>query len=128
MKKKIYFLIILLLIIGFFVYKFIYKEHRDISTENASIVETTSQIYSAFSSNESEANSKYLDKTIEVKGLVTSVDKSTKSVVIDSKLNAIFQNELSEDIIVNDSIIVKGRLVGFDSLLDELQMDQCTKK
>lgn len=117
-----------MLIIGFFVYKFIYKEHRDITSENASIVETTSQIYSAFSSNESEANAKYLDKTIEVKGLVTSVDKSTKSVVIDSKLNAFFQNELSEDIIVNDSIIVKGRLVGFDSLLDELQMDQCTKK
>lgn len=117
-----------MVIVAFFGYQFIYQDHRNIATEKASIVETTSQIYSAFSTNETEANSKYLDKTIEVKGIITSMDKSAKSLVIDSKLNALFDNEIPEDVKINDSIILKGRLVGFDSLLDELQMDQCTKK
>lgn len=128
MKKKFYFLIILLLLITFVGYQFIYQDHRDIATEKASIVETTSQIYSAFLSNESQANAKYLDKTIEVKGIVTSIDESIKNVMIDSKLNAVFIDEVPKDVKINDSIIVKGRLVGFDSLLDELKMDQCTKK
>ena len=128
MKKKIFYLLIILIIVLVVGYQFIYQDHRNIAAEKASFAETTEQIHSAFSTNEIEANAKYLDKTIEVKGKITSTDLSTKSMVIDDKLNALFENDFPNELQKNDSIIIKGRLVGYDSLLDELQMDQCIKK
>jgi hypothetical protein len=128
MKKKLYYFAFIVIVLVFLGYQYIYKDHRDIASEKAAITETTAQIFEAFSTNEAEANSKYLDKTIEVKGLITSINKNTKNVMLDSKMNARFETEIPNDLKVNDSVIVKGRLVGYDSLLEELQMDQCTNK
>ena len=128
MKKKIFYLLIILIIVLLVSYQFIYQDHRNIAEEKASFAETTVQIHTAFSTNEMDANAKYLDKTIEVKGRITFTDLSTKSMVIDEKLNALFDNDFPKELQINDSIVIKGRLVGFDSLLDELQMDQCVKK
>lgn len=128
MKKKLLILVIAILTLLFIGYKFIYKEHRNIAEEKASIVETVALIYSAFSTDETNANTKYLDKTIEVKGIITSINETTKNIMLDSKLNALFDGEIPTDVKINDSIVVKGRLVGYDSLLEEIQMDQCSKK
>jgi uncharacterized membrane protein len=128
MKRKMYFLTIIVLVLLFVGYKYIYKDHRDIATEKPSISESADRIYESFLTDEVDANSKYLDKTIQVKGVVTAIDVDAQTLVIDSKLNALFTANFPAAVKINDAVEVKGRLVGYDSLLDELQMDQCVIK
>lgn len=114
---------IILLGVGGFLY--IYKTHRDISSEKQDFTSTAKVISLEFLSNENKANAKYLDKTIEIKGTITSIDLVTKSIVIDEKLFATFADTIPKSFQVSSIIIVKGRFVGYDGLLEEMKMDQC---
>ena len=111
--------IILVLFIG---YKYLYHEHRDISTETAAFSISVNQLLTEFTEDETKANSKYLDKSILIKGKVTSVDNSNKTIVLDEKAFVILTN--STEIKVNTEVSVQGRLIGYDSLLEEIKLDQ----
>ncbi len=123
MKKIILAVLFLLVLIGGYFY--IYKEHRDIAKEDVSYDVAVSTLFSEYQSNESAANTKYLDKTIVVSGKVTSLNKETLSLVVDEKLFATFLDKIPSGIEPNSRIKVKGRLIGYDSLLEEIKMDQC---
>lgn len=103
MRKKILIALVCILVLAFVGYKYIYKSHRDISAEPVSYSVSVDDIYINFQANEQSANAKYLDKTIEIYGKIT---------------NLALQNVVA----------LKGRLTGFDDLLGEIQMDQCTIK
>lgn len=124
MKKKLLIALVIIVILAFVTYRFLYKEHRDISTEDAAFTLTTAQLQQEFTSNDSLANSKYADQTIQVAGTVTSFDQNGNSILIDEKLSAVMKDKLSSEIIVNKEITIKGRFVGYDDLLEELKMDQ----
>jgi cobyrinic acid a,c-diamide synthase len=127
MKKKILIagiLIIILLSIG--VYFYMYQNHRDISTEEAKFVMTVKDLQSEFVSDAVGANAKYLDKTIEVSGIVTSIDVDSHSIVLDEKLSAVFKDSVLGDITLQNSIKVKGRFLGYDDLLEELKLDEAS--
>ncbi len=125
MKKKFIIIFALLLIVLYFGYKYIYKSHRDISSENAAFTITSAMILNDYKNDEKNANAKYSDKTIVVKGKITQIDLTTKSIVIDEKLYGMMLN-LDKDLKVNDSVSIKGRFLGYDELLEELKMDQIT--
>jgi hypothetical protein len=125
MKKKFIIIFALFLIVLYFGYKYIYKSHRDISSENAAFTITSAMILNDYKNDEKDANAKYSDKTIVVKGKITQIDLTTKSIVIDEKLYGMLLN-LDKDIKVNDSVSIKGRFLGYDELLEELKMDQIT--
>jgi hypothetical protein len=128
MKKKI---IITLLIISVFVfglYKYLYKEHRDISSEDVTYTETVSQVFDAFQKNSSQANAKYLDKTVEISGMITNIDAKSKIITVDEKLTARCTTNISNSLKLKNPITIKGRVVGFNDLLEEIEMDQCTIK
>lgn len=124
MKKKliIFFFLIILVGIGGFLY--IYKEHRDIAAEKEVFTITVNDLFSVFQSNEITANAKYLDKTIEVTGKISSVDSETKSIVINEKLFVTFTEKIPKTIQSDSNIKIKGRFIGYDGLLEELKMDQ----
>ncbi|HEY0091399.1 MAG TPA: hypothetical protein VGB43_02840 [Flavobacterium sp.] len=124
MGKKIIIGIVIIIIVAFIGYKFIYKEHRDIGSEDAAFTLTTSQLQQEFSAGDSLANAKYADQTIQVEGTITSVDPIGNSIVIDQKLSAVLKDKLTSDISANKPVKVKGRFVGYDDLLEELKMDQ----
>lgn len=125
MKKIIVFLLVL--IVGAFAaYKYLYHEHRDIASEEASFSLTVGQLLKEFTENETNANSKYLDKSIIVKGKVTSVDSATKTIVLDEKVFVMF-NKLIE-VKLGSEVSVQGRLIGYDSLLEEIKLDQAQIK
>ncbi|MES2410454.1 MAG: hypothetical protein V4535_03320 [Bacteroidota bacterium] len=126
MKKKLFYILLLLIVVVFGIYKYMYKSHRDIATEDAAFSKTVSEVFQAFTTNDSLANKTYLDKTISVKGKITNIDLSSKIITVDEKLSARFTNKISDNIKLQDSITLKGRLVGYDDLLEEIQMDQCT--
>lgn len=126
MKKKLFYILLLLIVVIFGIYKYMYKSHRDIASEEAAFSKTVSEVFQAFKTNDSLANKTYLDKTISVKGKITNIDLANKIITVDEKLSARFTDKISDNVKLQDSITLKGRLVGFDDLLEEIQMDQCT--
>lgn len=125
MRKKLFYVLLLLIVVIFGVYKYVYKSHRDIASEDAAYSKTVSEVFQAFTANDSLANKTYLDKTISVKGIITNIDLGNKIITVDEKLSARFSDMIPDNIKLQDSITLKGRLVGFDDLLEEIQMDQC---
>jgi hypothetical protein len=126
MKKKVFILGLILIVVGFGVYKYLYQGHRDIAAEEANYTVTVNEVYNDFTTNDSLANKKYLDKTLALKGKISNIDFENKMVTVDEKLSARFTDKLPESIKPQDSINLKGRLVGFDDLLEEIQLDQCS--
>lgn len=125
MKKII--ILLFVLAIGFFVaYKYLYHEHRNIATEEASFSVTVNQLFKEFTENEIQANSKYLDKSIVVKGKITSVDAVSKTIVLDEKVFVILTK--MTDVKSGVEVSVQGRLMGYDSLLEEIKLDQAQIK
>ena len=125
MKKK-------LLIFGFFViifalllYNYIYKNHRDISSEKESFAVSVVDLTNDYDKSDSLANAKYLDKTIIIYGKISSLDLTNNILTVDTSLSAIIK-EKNTTLKVNDSIKLKGRFIGYDDLLGEFKMDECS--
>lgn len=128
MLKKIIISLLLIIVVAFVGYKYMYKSHRDIATESVSYSETPAAVYEAFQKNDSLANVKYLDKTIEIYGKITNIDLKNKIITVDEKLVARCTNSIPATLKLQNPVTLKGRLVGYDDLLEEIQMDQCTIK
>jgi len=117
-------LFVVALIIGFSVFNYVFHGgERDLATEEAAFTVTSKNIIAEFAANVSAATKKYSDKAIAVSGIVTAVTDSI--VTID---NTIICNFKSPDTTIKNeqAITVKGRLVGFDDLMGELKLDQCS--
>lgn len=126
-KNRIVLILIVLVILGFAGYAYLYQGHRDIASEKESYLVTVNTIFKEFQTNEVKANQKYLDETIEVYGKISSVDPETNSVIIDEKLFAVFKEKIKTDELqLLSNVKVKGRFIGYDDLLGELKMDECT--
>lgn len=128
MKKKLIIALLVIAAVAFGVYKYLYQEHRDISTEDVTYTETVSQVFDAFQKNDSLANAKYLDKTIAISGKITNIDTQNKTITVDEKLVARCTNGIPENLKLKNNVSLKGRVVGFNDLLEEIEMDQCTIK
>lgn len=124
--KKYSIIIIGLIFIGYGIYSYIYQSHRDIASEKGIYRVTVQTIFQEFQQNETKANAKYLDKTIEVTGKVTSIDKENKSIVMDDQLYALCSDSIPIALRELSNVKIKGRFIGYDDLLGELKMDQCT--
>lgn len=124
-KNKILLILIFVLFVGYLIYSYVYKSHRDIASEKGSFLVTVDAVYNEFTANQQKANQKYLDKTIEVYGKISSIDYKEKTIVLDEKLFAVFNDGLPSDLKVFSGIKIKGRFIGYDDLLGELKMDQC---
>ncbi len=127
MNKKVKIIGILFvsaLLVGFSVFNYVFHGGaRDLTTEDTAFTVTSKNITAEFAANVPGATKKYSDKAIAVSGIVTSVTDSI--VTID---NTIICNFKTPDTTIKNeqAITVKGRLVGFDDLMGELKLDQCT--
>jgi len=118
---------LLVVIVGLFLgYKYLYHAHRDIANEKAAYTVSVNALLKEFMTDETKANAKYLDQSISVKGKITSVDLVNKTIVIDEKVFVIVTK--NTDVKTNAEVTVQGRLIGYDSLLEEIKMDQAQIK
>ncbi len=127
MNKKIKILLILvaLIVIGFFSARY-YAYHggkRDVQSEEAAFTLKSKDIIAEFTSNVEAANKKYLEKPVAITGVVSSVNG--KEVIIDQTVNCDFSAP-DANLKKDQSVTVKGRVVGYDDLLGELKLDQCS--
>ena len=123
MKRKRIILIAILLL-AFAGYKYIYQEHRDIQKEAAEFVLASTTIANDFSQNTTEAEKKYLNKTIEISGVVTEINQ--KDLTLNNRIFCQFNDTRNNTLNINDSITIKGRCIGYDDLLELVKIDQST--
>lgn len=125
MKKKLLIFGFFIIFSAFFLYTYVYKSHRDISSEKESFAVSVVDLKNDFIKNDSLANAKYLNKTIIVLGKISSLDLKNKIVSVDTYLSAVMK-ESRVSLKYNDSIKLKGRFIGYDDLLEEFKMDECS--
>lgn len=119
MKKLI--IIFILIAIGIISYKYIYKNHRDIPNENAKYVLKSTDLLNEFITSPTDSEKKYLNNTIEVHGIITELNDY--DLTLDDKIFCQFSFKIKVD---STSIKIKGRFIGYDDLLEQLKLDQCT--
>jgi hypothetical protein len=108
--------------LGVLAYFYTQKPHRDIGAEKVEFRLSSDTLLDQFISDEDAASSKFLDKTIVIFGSVTETNKNF--LTLDDKIYCKF------DVVIpkkntNSSIAIKGRCIGFDSLLQQIKLDQC---
>ncbi|PHQ57547.1 MAG: hypothetical protein COC16_00745 [Lutibacter sp.] len=123
-NRKIGLLIgLLLLIISLAMYNYLYKSHRNIKMETPAFVVQSSTLIDEFVSNRGISSKKYIDKTIQISGLVTAIDVAR--LEMDTNISCYFNDTIAGNKLLNKKITIKGRCIGFDELLDEIKIDQC---
>lgn len=125
MKKKLLIVCFFVIITAVLIYNYVYKSHRDISNEKESFAISVIDLKNDYRKNDSLANAKYLDKTIVIYGKITSLDLANRLLSVDTSLSAIMK-ESGVSLNLNDSIKLKGRFIGYDDLLEEFKMDECS--
>lgn len=105
-------------------YYIMHGGERNLSTEETAFTVSSKSISNEFATNVENSNKKYLEKAIAIKGIVTKI--TGKEIIID---NTIICNlkELDATIKKDQTITLKGRVVGYDDLMGELKLDQCFK-
>ena len=89
MKKYIVIIGILLIIV--LAYSYVYQGHRNIEKEKAEFTMDADIIIKEFSMNSQSSETKYLNKTIEVKGYVTN--QSEKSISLNGIIYFAFDKQ-----------------------------------
>jgi len=116
--------LVLVALSAFLAYQYIYQDHRNIETEKAEYTTTPQTIGDEFKLDALKSEKKYLNKTIEVLGTITEVN--TNDITLNDMLFCQFDNMINQSIKINSKIKVKGRCIGYDDLLEQVKLDQCT--
>jgi len=121
MRKWILILVILLIV--FIAYQYIFQNHRDIQTESVSYNISTTELSKEFQINSNDSELKYLDKTMQITGSVSEFND--QSITLDETVFCLFKEPHSTLLNLNEKIIIKGRFIGYDDLLEQIKIDQC---
>lgn len=126
MKKKTYVLglFITVCVIFLSVYKYVYKDHRNIFKEKAAFNIAAKAVNVEFTDNASLAEKKYINKVLIVSGVVTDI--SSTFLTLENSIFCQFENSIPNHTKVNSTISLKGRYIGYDDLLNEVKLDQCS--
>ena len=119
-RRQFLILIVLLTLGGYFGYNYLYKDHRDIKTEVSEIEIAAPYLLERFKNNDGDD---LLNRTITVTGKITQIESG--AITIDSNVHCSFASELI-GLENGNSIIVKGRCIGYDDLFEIVKLDQCT--
>ena len=127
--KKIGIVIAVLVVTGYFAFPIV-KDYmvnnlgkRDVKSEEAAFTVKTKDIVAEYTKNEAEANKKYINKPVAVSGVVTSVNG--KEVILD-EIGICNFLVADASVKVGQTITVKGRVVGYDDLMESINLDQCS--
>ncbi|MDO7170636.1 OB-fold protein [Mariniflexile sp. AS56] len=116
-------ILVILLLAGFAGYNYIYQSHRDIHEEQAAYTLSAQALSTAFLKTPSESELKYLNKTIEISGNITEINK--KDLTLNESVFCQFSNLITLPSKKGTNIKIKGRVIGYDDLLEQVKVDQC---
>lgn len=125
-RKRTAFVIAALLVLVsggiYFYYGFLFKEARHIESETAEISITAAKLIEDYNSDPKQADLLYLNKTIEITGIVTKEADSV--MILESNVFCLFNQKLKHNLL-NTNAVVKGKCIGYDELFQEVKLDQC---
>ena len=122
-KSRIIISLVIISLLGFFTYEYVmHGGARDLSTEKAEFTLSSKAILEEFTTNQELSNKKYLEKAVAIKGTITDVNST--QIIVDNAIICILKNP-NTTLVKNQTVTVKGRVVGFDDLMGELKLDQC---
>jgi len=128
MKNRVLIISIVIIIIAFagaYVwYGYLYKGARDVNGEEAAFTVTAESLTADYQAAQQTADAKYLNKTIVVSGIVTTVADSV--VTLNDRVFCGFEKKMNEP--EGKEVAIKGRCIGYDELFGEVKLDQCTLK
>ncbi len=120
--KKIVIGAVIVVGIGLAGYFYVFhKPHRDIANEEATLAISASDLKLAFVENNDKASEMYLDKVVAVTGVVLKIEVG--SLGLDGAVNASFNDLDISQFQEGDEVTLKGRVLGYDDLFDEVKLD-----
>ena len=125
MKKSRIIALFLLLSVVVGVSAFNYVMHgggRNLLKEETNFSVSSNDLAKEFSTNTNLANAKYLEKAVAVKGIVADVNNNV--ITLDNGIVCTLQRA-NNAIKKNQIVTIKGRVVGYDDLMEEIKLDQC---
>ena len=125
MKKIILIVLILGLLGGIGAYFYVFhKPHRDLANEEAALTEQANILTDKFREDAKSANSVYLDQVVEVRGVASEVHPD--HVLLEGGVYCTLSEDAQNpEVSQGSEITVKGRVVGYDDLFEEVKMDFC---
>lgn len=124
MKRKIIATALIITVFGICGYYYVwYGGARNVSAEEAVFNVSSKSIIAEFDSDIDKSNTKYLEKAIAVKGIVSKITQ--KQVIIDNTIVCDLK-ESDPSIKKGQLVILKGRVVGYDDLMGEIKLDGCS--
>ena len=120
MKKIVLIVFFIIVILGILGYNYLYQDHRDVVTSNATASYTSSELIDLFTDQDSANDTDALDQVIEVSGVAT--DKTANSITLDRQI--FIELTQPHKVALNQTYTLKGRCLGYDDLLEEIKIDQ----
>lgn len=124
LKKNKFILIGLLLVAAIYgAYTYVYNPHKTIEEVDSNYTGASTDFLEMASTNFNEWNS----KVVELRGEITGLD--SKGVTLNNQIFCQFKTpDKITTLNLNQKITIKGRVIGYDDLLDEIKLNQCILK
>ena len=121
--KKLLVALICIAICAIAGYFYINQPHKNYSKSEADISIEASRFISEFNDNPKTAEDKYRGKILEIKGEITS--NQINHFMLNDYIYCVKDSTQKISIEPNENVVVKGRYIGFDDLLEEIKLDHC---
>jgi hypothetical protein len=122
MRKKVI-ILILILVLAIAGYNYLYQDHRDIEKEHPEFTVSSNSIHEEFAQNFNVSEQKYNDKTILISGIISELNQN--DVTLSDKIFCQFNTAIEQYLKLNSKVKIKGRIIGYDDLLELIKLDQC---
>ena len=125
-------LVVIVMTTAYFVYN---KPHRNILAEEAKFSLALTQMNDEFLADEEAAYKKYFNQVVEISATASSINKKENGrydVVLNSN-GVIANGELISagdqfEALINKEVVLKGLFIGYDNLLEEIKLSECSIK
>ena len=99
------------------------KPHKDFNKSPFELTIESKELISLYQDNIDNANTRFLDKILLVKGSITHIE--TDIIILDNGIVCTLDpsQAITNKIHLNKKISVKGRCIGYDDLLEEIRID-----
>jgi preprotein translocase subunit YajC len=125
-KQKLLFIVLLVIsLVIFFVIRQYNKPHIDVFNSTPDIVTNSHVLLDEFQKNESLANSKYLDKIVQINGRISKIEASENNDIIVTLINDIStlgtvichlsskENKKLNNLKEGQNVVIKGICTGY---------------
>tara|TARA_B110000003_G_scaffold265225_1_gene290847 strand:- start:19460 stop:19843 length:384 start_codon:yes stop_codon:yes gene_type:complete len=119
-KNKLVIILLVFSIVGFAIYTYAMQAPINIENKKTYFTGTSDELLLKMN----DSTEKWEDKIVVISGKVTNLDD--KGIILSSTIYCqMMDPSILYKLNTNNYISLKGRVIGYDDLLDELKLDQC---